>query len=154
MSAQAAFVTGSSRGIGLAAALALVKRGLAVVSHRTAGAGGFVDITARAKRIVFSGTFNAGAKLRIDDGALAIDKEGHTAKFVESVDQVSFSGRQAAERCLIEMRDCALVVTVIAPGIDLKRDVLERADMELKVANDVREMDPKLFRPESIGHMP
>ena len=137
---------------------------LAATPHRTAGAGGFVDITARAKRIVFSGTFNAGAKLRIDDGKLAIDKEGHTAKFVERVDQVSFSGRRAAERgakvtyvterCVIEMRDGALVVTETAPGVDLKRDVVERADMELKVADDVREMDPKLFHPEPIGLAP
>jgi propionate CoA-transferase len=49
---------------------------LAATPHRTAGAGGFVDITARAKRLVFSGTFNAGAKMRIEDGRLVIDREG------------------------------------------------------------------------------
>ncbi|MGO7969205.1 hypothetical protein ACC720_38745, partial [Rhizobium ruizarguesonis] len=38
--------------------------------HVTAGAGGFVDITALAKKIVFSGMFNAGAKLSVADGAL------------------------------------------------------------------------------------
>ena len=36
---------------------------LAAKPHVTAGCGGFVDITARAKRIVFSGYFTAGAKL-------------------------------------------------------------------------------------------
>ena len=39
--------------------------------HVTAGAGGFVDITARARKIVFSGFFNAGAKLSLANGALA-----------------------------------------------------------------------------------
>ena len=50
----------------------------------TAGAGGFVDITARAKKIVFSGYFTAGAKPRLPDGArLASHKEGKVKKLVE-----------------------------------------------------------------------
>ena len=69
---------------------------LAATPHRTAGAGGFVDITTRAKKIVFSGNFNAGAKMRVEDGKLVIDREGKIAKFVDKVDQVSFSGRKAA----------------------------------------------------------
>ncbi len=44
--------------------------------HVTAGAGGFVDITARAKKIVFSGFFNAGAKLSLADGGIRIDAGG------------------------------------------------------------------------------
>jgi len=134
---------------------------LSTTPHRTAGAGGFVDITTRAKKIVFSGTFNAGAKSRIEDGNLIIDKEGHTPKFVESVDQVSFSGRRAqaqgqmatyvTERCVVELREAGLTVTEIAPGIDLDRDVLGQAATELKVADDLREMDARLFRPELFG---
>lgn len=134
---------------------------LAATPHRTAGAGGFVDITARAKRIVFSGTFNAGAKMRIEDGNLIIDKEGKIAKFVEKVDQVSFSGSRAlaqgqqatyvTERCVIELRNQGLTVTEVAPGVDLKRDILEQSGTELKVAQDVREMDSRLFEPDLIG---
>ncbi len=55
---------------------------LSATPHRTAGAGGFVDITARAKKIVFSGNFNAGAKMRVEGGRLVIDREGRIAKFV------------------------------------------------------------------------
>ncbi len=68
---------------------------LAATPHRTAGAGGFVDITARARKIVFSGTFNAGAKMLVENGKLVIEQEGQIAKFVDKVDQVSFSGRRA-----------------------------------------------------------
>ena len=134
---------------------------LAATPHRTAGAGGFVDITARARRIVFSGTFNAGAKMHLEDGRLVIDKEGHTAKIVPAVDHVSFSGKRAlaqgqnakyiTERCVIELRKDGLTVTELAPGLDLDRDVLSQSATPLKVAPDLREMEAALFRPESIG---
>ena len=134
---------------------------LSATPHRTAGAGGFVDITTRARKIVFSGTFNAGARMHLDDGRLIIDKEGHTAKFVEAVDQVSFSGKRAqaqgqsatyvTERCVIELREAGLTVTEIAPGIDLQRDILARAATRLHVADDLKPMDAALFQPGLIG---
>jgi propionate CoA-transferase len=134
---------------------------LAATPHRTAGAGGFVDITTRAKRLVFSGTFTAGAKMRIADGRLVIDAEGRIAKIVPRVDQVSFSGRRAVaqgqdityvtERCVMKLTPEGLVVTEVAPGLDLARDVLARADTALTVAPDLREMDARLFRPEPMG---
>lgn len=134
---------------------------LAVRPHVTAGAGGFVDITSRARRIVFSGYFNAGAKVSLHDGKLAIDREGKVAKIVDQVDHVSFSGRRGiaqgqdvtyvTERCVMRLRPEGLVVTEVAPGIDLERDVLRQAETELRVADDLRAMDPRLFRPEPIG---
>ncbi|MGI9509528.1 MAG: acyl CoA:acetate/3-ketoacid CoA transferase [Geminicoccaceae bacterium] len=137
---------------------------LAATPHRTAGAGGFVDITARARKIVFSGTFNAGAKMHVEDGRLVIDKEGKIPKIVPKVDHVSFSGRRAVaqgqdatyvtERCVIRLTGDGLVVTEIAPGIDLARDVLEQAATSLQVAPDLREMDSKLFQPDLIGLCP
>jgi propionate CoA-transferase len=137
---------------------------LKATPHRTAGAGGFVDITARAKNIVFSGTFNAGAKMHIENGRLVIDKEGHTAKLVDNVDQVSFSGQRAiaqgqravyvTERCVIELQKQGLTVTEIAPGIDLRTDVLDQAATELKVADNLRQMEQALFQPEPFGLKP
>ena len=137
---------------------------LSATPHRTAGAGGFVDITTRAGKIVFSGTYNAGAKMHIEDGKLVIDKEGHTAKFVKAVDQVSFSGTRAqkqgqsvtyvTERCVVELRKQGLVITEIAPGIDLQRDILDQAATDLQVADDLKPMAPGLFLPGLIGLNP
>ncbi|RWR28111.1 acyl CoA:acetate/3-ketoacid CoA transferase [Sinirhodobacter populi] len=134
---------------------------LAATPHRTAGAGGFVDITARARKIVFSGNFNAGAKMRIEDGRLVIDREGKVAKIVPKVDQVSFSGRRAVaqgqevsyvtERCVLRLLPEGLTVTEIAPGIDLQRDVLDQAATPLRVAEDLREMDAALFAEDPMG---
>lgn len=134
---------------------------LAAMPHRTAGAGGFVDITARARKIVFSGNFNAGAKMRIEDGRLVIDREGKVAKIVPKVDQVSFSGRRAVaqgqevsyvtERCVLRLLPEGLTVTEIAPGIDLQRDVLDQAATPLRVADDLRVMDAALFAEDPMG---
>lgn len=134
---------------------------LKTIPHRTAGAGGFVDITARAKKIVFSGNFNAGAKMSIENGKLLINKEGNIKKFVNEVDQVSFSGRRAihqgqkvtyvTERCVVQLTGHGLEVTEIAPGIDLQCDILDQAATRLAVSKNLKEMDSALFRDEVMG---
>jgi propionate CoA-transferase len=134
---------------------------LGVRPHVTAGAGGFVDITTRAKRIVFSGFFNAGAGLAIEEAALAIGREGKVKKLVEKVERVSFSGARATrqgqqvtyvtERCVMRLIEGRVTVTEVAPGVDLKRDVLGQSEFPLSVAHDLKPMDAALFRPEPIG---
>ncbi|MDQ0474806.1 acyl CoA:acetate/3-ketoacid CoA transferase [Labrys wisconsinensis] len=129
--------------------------------HVTAGAGGFVDITARARRIVFSGYFTAAAKLGIEGGALRINAEGKVRKLVEAVEHVSFAGARAVaqgqdityvtERCVLKLTGDGVVVTEIAPGVDLERDVLAQAEFPLVVAPTLAVMDAALFRPEPIG---
>ena len=133
---------------------------LPAIPHRTAGAGGFVDITARARKIVFSGNFNAGAQMRVAGGQLKILQEGKIAKLVDRVDQISFSGPHAraqgqdvtfvTERCVIKLAARGLVITEIAPGLDLQRDILDCAATPLKVAGDLKAMDAALFDPAPI----
>jgi len=128
---------------------------LSVRPHVTAGAGGFVDITSRARKIVFSGYFNAGAKFSISNGRLVTEKEGKVAKLVPEVEHVSFSGKRATrqgqdityvtERCVMRLIDGKVTVTEIAPGVDLKRDILDQAAFPLAVAGDLKPMDPRLF---------
>lgn len=134
---------------------------LGIRPHVTAGAGGFVDITARAKRIVFSGYFTAGASLEIFDSALRITQEGKVKKLVNEVEQVSFSGRRAiaqgqeivyvTERCILRLEEEGLTVVEIAPGVDLQRDVLAQSEFALRVGRDLKFMPAALFRPEPIG---
>ena len=71
---------------------------LALRPHVTAGCGGFVDITANARSILFCGYFTAGGlDLRIEDGRLRLVKEGKNKKFIPEVEHVTFSGRRARE---------------------------------------------------------
>jgi len=134
---------------------------LGVRPHVTAGAGGFVDITARAKKIVFSGYFTAGAGLEIEGGALRIVKEGKIRKLVNAVEQITFSGPRAVaqgqdivyvtERCVLRLEREGLTVTEIAPGVDLERDVLAQSEFPLRVSPTLKQMDAALFRPAPIG---
>lgn len=130
--------------------------------YLTAGAGGFIDITTRPRKVVYSGYFTAGGlQVLSGDGQLHIEREGRIAKFVEAVGHVTFDGRRAAaqgadvtyvtERCVIKLTSAGLRVIEIAPGVDLDRDVLARARMPLEVAADLRRMDAALFRPEPFG---
>ena len=129
--------------------------------YLTAGCGGFVDITAHARRLVFSGFFTAGAKLEVGDGRLKILSEGKTRKFVRQAEHVTFSGivgrergqrvSYVTERCVIDLERDGLVVREVAPGIDLARDVLAQAEVPLRVAPDLRTMDAALFREQPFG---
>ena len=123
--------------------------------HVTAGCGGFVDITGRAKKIVFSGMFNAGAKLAIEGGRLVIEKEGKLKKLVNEVEHVTFSGRRAVEqgqdityvteRAVMKLTPDGIVLTEIAPGIDLQAHILDHSEFPLIVSPDLKVMDPALF---------
>ena len=126
--------------------------------HVTAGVGGFIDITANARNIVFSGYFTAGGlKLAVEGGSIRIEQEGRAHKFVEQVEHVTFSGQRArelnqhvtivTERCVMELAAEGLTVVEIAPGLDLARDVLAHADFPLHVSPNLQEMDPRLFDP-------
>ncbi len=129
--------------------------------HVTAGAGGFVDITARAKKIVFSGFFNAGAKMDIVDGKLKIEKEGKIKKLVKSCEQITFSGRRAVmqgqdisyvtERCVMKLTSEGIVVTEIAPGILLQENILDQSEFPLIVSPKLKTMDENLFIEVKLG---
>ncbi|NNU59273.1 acyl CoA:acetate/3-ketoacid CoA transferase [Ochrobactrum soli] len=129
--------------------------------HVTAGAGGFVDITARARKIVFSGMFNAGAKLSVADGKLVIEKEGKLKKLVTQVEHVTFSGPRSVtqgqdityvtERAVMKLTPEGIVLTEIAPGVDLQAHILDQSEFPLIVSDQLKTMDEALFREEPIG---
>ena len=129
------------------------------------GCGGFIEITHRSRHIVFCGFFTAsGLKVTVADGRLHIVQEGRHVKFVQRLFQTTFDGKQArrkgqrvsfiTERGVFELRDSGLVLTEVAPGIDIERDIAGRMQFPLQVSPDLREMDARLFRPEPMGLIP
>jgi propionate CoA-transferase len=126
---------------------------------KLAGAGGFINISQAAKKVVFVGTFNAG-KLRIatGDGRLAILQEGAHRKFIHEVEHVTFSGPFAAardhavsyvtERCVFALRPEGLELLEVAPGIDIERDILAHMDFKPIIRGTPDLMDARIFRNE------
>ncbi|MCV0424778.1 MAG: acyl CoA:acetate/3-ketoacid CoA transferase, partial [Roseibium sp.] len=118
--------------------------------------GGFVDITANAKKIVFSGLFEAGADLELTDEGLTVKSPGKFTKMVDEVEHVTFSGRRArdlgqdvtyiTERCVIQLTDSGLIATEIMPGIDPGRDIVDASMGRIRLANTLKEMPKALLR--------
>ena len=134
---------------------------LGVRPHVTAGAGGFVDITARAKKDCLLRLLHGRRQARRSDEGRPIVKEGKVRKLVEAVEQISFSGPRAVaqgqdivyvtERCVLRLEREGVTVTEIAPGVDLQRDILAQSEFPLRVADNLREMDTALFAPELLN---
>ena len=114
-------------------------------SSKLAGCGGFINITQNAKRVVFCGTFTSGSlKVEFQDGQLKILQEGKIKKFVRDVEQITFSGRRAAEtkqdvmyiteRATFRLIDGVVTLTELVPGVDLDRDVMSLIEFPVKVA--------------------
>ena len=126
------------------------------------GTGGFVNISQGAKQIIFCGTFTAGGlKTRVGGGKIEIVQEGAHKKFVERVEQITFSGDYAAqkgqkvmfitERAVLERVREGMMITEIAPGIDLESQVLAQMDFKPIVSPQLRPMDPRIFQEGLMG---
>ena len=119
------------------------------------GCGGFINISQNARSMVFAGTFTAGGlKVAVQNGELRILQEGRSRKFVKQVKQVSFSGEFSVtreqpvyfvtERCVFRRGRKGLVLTEVAPGIDIEKDILAHMDF-VPIVRDPVTMDPRIF---------
>ena len=123
---------------------------------RLAGAGGFINISQNAKKVVFVGTFTAGRlQVKIEDGCLRIVNDGDVRKLVREVEHRTFSGGYAAqrgqpvlyvtERCVLELTQEGLELVEVAPGIDIERDILARMEFRPIIRRDPAIMDERIF---------
>ena len=128
---------------------------------KLAGAGGFINISQNAKRVVFVGAFLAGGEVAVENGLLRIVKPGQGRKFIAEVEHRTFSGSHAAakgqsvlyvtERCVFQLSRSGMALIEIAPGVDLQKDILAQMDFTPVIKQPPRLMDARIFRPEPMG---
>lgn len=132
------------------------------LSGQIEGPGGFIDISSNAKQVCFLGTFTAGGlEVEIKNGKLQIIKEGRYKKFVDKVSHLTWNAQLArkrnqkvifiTERAVFGLDDEGLVLQEIAPGVDLEKHVLSQIPFKIKVSDNLKLMDERLFREELMG---
>lgn len=120
------------------------------------GAGGFIDITATAKNVIFCSTFTGGGlKTQFSDNGLKIEQEGKFKKMVKKVQQVSYNGKIAlangqnmffvTERAVFKMTENGPMLIEIAKGLDLQKDVLDQMEFKPLIAEELKITDTTLY---------
>ena len=132
--------------LGLAQADRLGNLNVSKFGSKLAGAGGFINISQSAKKVVFMGTFFAGDQVR---------------KFVDQVEHCTFSGPFAmrrnqpvlyvTERCVFRLCDGGLELVEIAPGVDVERDILAHMDFVPRINGIPALMDAHIFEDDKMG---
>lgn len=129
---------------------------------KLAGAGGFINISQSAKKVVFVGTFNAGnLDIAVEDGQLKIRRDGTLQKLVEEVEHRTFSGEYAlkrgqpvlyvTERCVFALTPAGLELVEVAPGVDIQRDIVDLMAFAPVINKTPRIMDERIFRAAPMG---
>lgn len=129
---------------------------------RVIGPGGFINISQNTKKLILMGTFTAGGlREQCAQGRLQIEREGRYKKFKKQVEQITFSGPYAAarhqeviivtERAVFTLTAQGLMLTEIAPGMDLERNILGQMEFQPLISPALTVMDVRIFKDEVMG---
>jgi len=125
------------------------------------GCGGFIDISQNTKKVVFCGAFAAKSDIEINETGVKVHEPGKFKKFINQVEQITFNGKYAfnngqevlycTERALFKLTNNGIELIEIAPGIDLKKDVLSMMEFKPKISSDLKVMDEIIFKSEKLN---
>ncbi len=126
------------------------------------GSGGFINISQNARKVVFMGTFTTnGLQTEIRDGRLHILTEGKTKKFLDHVEQITYSGEYGfergqdvlyiTERAVFTLGKNGIELIEVAPGIDIEKDIIEQMEFTPAISSELRTMDKALLMEPILG---
>lgn len=132
------------------------------MGNKAPGAGGFIDITATAKNVIFCSTFTGGGlKTSFSKDGVKIEQEGKFKKLVKKVQQISYNGAIAlergqnmlyvTERAVFRLTPEGPELIEIAKGVDLENDILMQMEFTPRIAKDLRETSTAFYNEGVCG---
>ena len=132
------------------------------LQNRVSGPGGFINITQSTQNIIFMGSFTAGGlEVEVKDGKLHIVQEGKYKKFKKKIEQITFAAKYATshhqniifitERAVFKLEKNGLTLIEVAPGIDIKKDILAQMEFEPILSPNLKLMDERIFKEEKMN---
>jgi propionate CoA-transferase len=122
-----------------------------------AGVGGFNFIVYSAKKMVFCFPFMRGSGYIPENGKL-VPYDGTGNKIVKKVESISMNAGvefknnktviYITERCVFKLKEKGLEIVEIAPGLDLKKDILDLLDFTPLISGKLKEMPEECFKVE------
>ncbi len=125
-------------------------------NDRLNGCGGFIDVSQSVNKIIFSGTFVAGSHVSCHNQRLNIETEGQNQKFVSDVSHIDFNAQYS--QSLSKKSILLLIVQYsnspiqglklieIAPGLDLRKDILNQMAFKPIIADHLKLIDTSIYK--------
>jgi hypothetical protein len=110
--------------------------------NKLTGPGGFMDIVQNTRKVVFMGSFSK------KDGLIKTFQQ--TCGFETTFDgpRALLAGQEVlyvSEKAVFSLNYRGLKIKEIAPGLDLKKDILDQMDFVPHGVETVKTMDPRIF---------
>lgn len=132
------------------------------MGDKSPGAGGFIDITATAKNVIFCSTFTGGGlKTSFSEEGVRIEQEGKFKKLVQEVQQISYNGKVAiergqnmlyvTERAVFRLTEQGPELIEIAKGIDLQKDILDQMEFVPIIAEKLKVTNTDFYKDGACG---
>jgi propionate CoA-transferase len=112
------------------------KRGEGAINY--VGPGGFIDLVANAKSLLFCSAWGEGARIELGEGEVRVAERGKP-KFIKEVDEITFNGQEALKQGktvvyvthvgAFRLTERGMELIYVMPGVDVQRDILDACPM-------------------------